>query len=587
MTAAATAEAGLPGSAATLPRSDKAGRRIQIATTVVALAIVAVALAPILIQAVLDKPIYDQRAVLTLGNFVKLFTFPELRSMAVDTLLFCAMAIAFSMVIGVALAILLGRTDTPAAGLLLSLLLWPLFISPLVIAFGAIMAYGPSGVVTGFLANTLGLGPLWNLYTIPGIAVISGITMVPATILYCLSAARQQDPAHEAAGRVVGASPARILWRITLPMMRPALIYSTVMNIVAALEMLAIPLILGAPVGIHLFTTFIYERGFESGSPDYGLVAAAAVVLMGLISVLLALQNALLTKTHRFVSIGTRIGRPAHLRLGRWRWVAFGLIALYLVLAVGIIVGTVVLRSFTYVLSPFVSPLDVLTIKNFTDILAVPVYFRSVVNTLAVAAITGTLGTAFFPPCPRLAALGVPLQAQSRRDRAGSAGAARHHGRARRLLRLGLRAGVRTPAQLDLAPRHRLSRPLHADRLWRHRAGTAADFVRFRSRRPRRRRRMVDDCVEDRAADRPPRLARVPDPARHPVDEGICGGGIPLLPRQRGDRLDHADALGAGPGRAGGGARRHPDHPRDPPDRRGDAGAEGEAQWLILRSPTS
>ncbi len=396
MTAAATAEAGLPGSAATLPRSDKAGRRIQIATTVVALAIVAVALAPILIQAVLDKPIYDQRAVLTLGNFVKLFTFPELRSMAVDTLLFCAMAIAFSMVIGVALAILLGRTDTPAAGLLLSLLLWPLFISPLVIAFGAIMAYGPSGVVTGFLANTLGLGPLWNLYTIPGIAVISGITMVPATILYCLSAARQQDPAHEAAGRVVGASPARILWRITLPMMRPALIYSTVMNIVAALEMLAIPLILGAPVGIHLFTTFIYERGFESGSPDYGLVAAAAVVLMGLISVLLALQNALLTKTHRFVSIGTRIGRPAHLRLGRWRWVAFGLIALYLVLAVGIIVGTVVLRSFTYVLSPFVSPLDVLTIKNFTDILAVPVYFRSVVNTLAVAAITGTLGTAFF-----------------------------------------------------------------------------------------------------------------------------------------------------------------------------------------------
>ena len=65
------------------------------------------------------------------------------------------------------------------------------------------------------------------------------------------------------------------------------------------------------------------------------------------------------------------------------------------------IVGTVVLRSFTYVLSPFVSPLDVLTIKNFTDILAVPVYFRSVVNTLAVAALIGTLwARRSLPPSP-------------------------------------------------------------------------------------------------------------------------------------------------------------------------------------------
>ena len=211
------AKAGSPPLASGLsaPRGDVAGRRIQIAVTLVALAIVLVALAPILLQAVLDKPIYDRQATLTLANFGKLFTFPELRTMAFDTFAFCLLAIAFSMIVGVAFSILLGRTDMPLAGPLMSVLLWPLFISPLVIAFGAIMAYGPSGIVTGFVGNTLGLGTLWNLYTIPGIALVSGITMVPATILYCLGAARQQDPAHEAAGRVVGASPARILLRIT------------------------------------------------------------------------------------------------------------------------------------------------------------------------------------------------------------------------------------------------------------------------------------------------------------------------------------------------------------------------------------
>ena len=47
------------------------------------------------------------------------------------------------------------------------------------------------------------------------------------------------------------------------------------MNIVHALETLAIPLILGEPVGIKLLTTLIYDKSFERGTPDYGLVAAA------------------------------------------------------------------------------------------------------------------------------------------------------------------------------------------------------------------------------------------------------------------------------------------------------------------------
>lgn len=377
-------------------RRQSSGAGIQLGIAAIAVVLVLVALAPILIQSVLDRPIYDDRAAFTFGNFVQLVTFPELRLMAWDTFVFCTMAIGFSMVVGVLFAILVGRTDLPAAGLLLSVLLWPLFISPLVLAFGAIMAYGPSGVVTGFVTNTLGLGQLWNLYTIPGIAIISGITMVPTTILYCLTAARQQDPSHEAAGRVVGAAPSMILRRITLPMMRPALVYAAVMNVVAALEMLAIPLILGAPVDIHLFTTFIYERGFESGTPDYGLVAAAAIVLMLMVGGLLAVQNLLLRRTHRFVSVGTRIGRPMVLRLGRLRWIMFALVATYVLFAVGLVLGTVFLRAFTSVLSPFVSPLNVLTLKNFADLFAIPVYSRSILNTLVIAVVTGVIGTALF-----------------------------------------------------------------------------------------------------------------------------------------------------------------------------------------------
>ena len=43
-----------------------------------------------------------------------------------------------------------------------------------------------------------------------------------------------------------------------------------------------------------------------------------------------------------------------------------------------VILGAVVLRAVTFVLSPFVSPLDVLTLQNFDDILSVDVYVRSI-----------------------------------------------------------------------------------------------------------------------------------------------------------------------------------------------------------------
>ena len=153
------------------------------------------------------------------------------------------------MVLGTALALLVGRTDLPGRGWILPLLLWPLFLSPQIIGFGAILAYGPVGFMTTFVANVTGTTP-WNLYSVVGIAVIVAVSHAPMTILYCIAAATQQDPSHSAAARVVGAGPQKILRRINLPLMRPALIFALIMNIVSALEQLAIPLLLGAPVGI-------------------------------------------------------------------------------------------------------------------------------------------------------------------------------------------------------------------------------------------------------------------------------------------------------------------------------------------------
>ncbi|MGV6873972.1 ABC transporter permease [Pseudochelatococcus sp. B33] len=376
-----------------LPVSQGRGILPQTVIACILFVLIAVPLAPMIVQAFLDKPVYYPDATFTLTNFTRFITDAEIRRTLATTALFCAIVVVFSMVFGTVFAILVGRTDMPMRGILLSMLLWPLFISPQVIGFGAILSYGPTGFMTVFASKLVGTSP-WELYTVTGIALVSGVASTPLTILYCLAAARQQDPSHSAAGRVAGAGPSRILTRINLPLMRPALIFALIMNIIHALETLAIPLILGSPVGIKFLTTLIYDKSFERGTPDYGLVAALAILLLAIVALLFIVQRLVLRRAYRFVSIGSRTGQLTPLALGRWRWPAFSFVVAYIVFGTLVILGAVGVRAVTMVFSPFISPLEVLTWANFRDIFSVDVYMRSIRNTLMLALIGATLGTA-------------------------------------------------------------------------------------------------------------------------------------------------------------------------------------------------
>jgi iron(III) transport system permease protein len=99
-------------------------------------------------------------------------------------LIFCLISIGFSLVFGTVLALLVGRTNLPARGFFANILLWPIFVSPLIIGFGAILTYGPSGYVSALFVNLFGGEAPWNIYTVTGLSLISGIAMVPMTILY-------------------------------------------------------------------------------------------------------------------------------------------------------------------------------------------------------------------------------------------------------------------------------------------------------------------------------------------------------------------------------------------------------------------
>ena len=80
------------------------------------------------------------------------------------------------------------------------------------------------GYAHDFVNKTLHIP--FDLSTVPGMAVLGTAVAVPVVFLVCQASLSGTDSALENSARSVGASPLRVLGRVTVPMLRPALLNS-------------------------------------------------------------------------------------------------------------------------------------------------------------------------------------------------------------------------------------------------------------------------------------------------------------------------------------------------------------------------
>jgi iron(III) transport system permease protein len=357
-------------------------------------ALVLAPLLPVLYTSFLDRPLYDPGGIVSLDNYVRLFSDPAFHKVIGNTVSFAILTTIISVGLGVLMAVVIGRTDIPGRSILSEILLWPIYLSPLVIAFAWVIMYSPAGFGTLFIKHFLHIKP-WNLYSIPGMAMVASVALMPIAYLYCSSSAAVADPALEDAARSMGAGPLRILLSVTLPLMRPPILYSAVLIFTIGLEVLSIPMILGGPVGIDFFSSFLYNRWLGGAQPDYGLVGAAAVVLLVIVTGLVLLQNSLLRETARFVTVRGKATRPHIFKLGQLRWILFAFICLYLLVAAVLPMIGLIMQAFTKFLTPLAPPWRFLTLNNMIVIFSYPAYVRSITNSILIALIGGFVTTLF------------------------------------------------------------------------------------------------------------------------------------------------------------------------------------------------
>ncbi|MFI1444472.1 ABC transporter permease [Streptomyces fructofermentans] len=383
---------------AVAPPPTRGPRRRLLSTTAshyllwaAALLVVVGPIVPVVAASLWSAPLYDGGGHPTWDNFHSLVTDRGWWTAVLNSVLFAALNTAGSILVGVACAVLLTRTDVPGRRLLTTFLLIPIALPGLVLIIGWAAMWTPAGFASSWLeTNTFLVMPV-NLYSIPGMAMVAMSVASPTVFLLCRGTLLSIDPALEDAARTLGAGPLRSLFSISLPLLRPAITNAALLVFALSMEVLGLPLILGFSSRINLISTYLYDHWVNDA--EQGLVSAGAVFLLIAVSGLLVLRNRLVGDVARFT---TTTGKPTGVRilqLGRARWLLAAAVALFLLVFVVVPLAGVLLAAFTSILSPFISPWSVLTLDNFTAVLDNPLYTDSIINSLLIAGVGGALTT--------------------------------------------------------------------------------------------------------------------------------------------------------------------------------------------------
>jgi len=367
-------------------------RFVVIAIT--ALAVMA-PLSLVIYQSFLDAPFFDPSAALSLDAYEFVFTEDDFWNAFWTTLILGGGMTAIAVPCGAVLAFLMVRTDVPGRNWLEPVILIPIFVSAVVIAFGYVVALGPVGIFSTTIKSLIGFVP-WNLYSLASLVVIAGLTHVPHVYLYTAAALRGLGSDLEEAARVSGAGPLRIAVNVSLPMVLPAILFAGVLVFFLGFELFGLPLVLGDPQGVLVLSTYLFKLTNKLGVPSYQLMAVVVVTIIAITAPLVYMQRLLLRQANRYISMRGKGLKVAPLRLGSWRWPAFIAIMAWFAFTVLIPLAGITLRSFVVTWGEGVKLADVLTLDHYRELMDYPNVVRGMLNTLGIGVIGGGVAVACY-----------------------------------------------------------------------------------------------------------------------------------------------------------------------------------------------
>jgi sulfate/thiosulfate transport system permease protein len=141
------------------------------------------------------------------------------------TLLVAAIAVPLNLVFGVAAAWAIAKYDFRGKNALLTLIDLPFSVSPVIAGLIYALVFG----LQGWFGESLRDHDLKVIFAVPGIVLATIFVTLPFIARELIPLMQAQGTEQEEAARVLGASGWQILWRVTLPNVKWALLYGVIL----------------------------------------------------------------------------------------------------------------------------------------------------------------------------------------------------------------------------------------------------------------------------------------------------------------------------------------------------------------------
>ena len=224
----------------------------------------------VLLNAVLVQSGDEGRIGATEGTFTAWYLLRTLTSRMSELLLWTPLlntlavalsTVAMALIVGVALAWLINRTDIAGRKWFATLLIVPFMLPSwtFALAWSTIFKNHAIGGQPGWL-EAMGIQtPNWMAYGYFPIVTIMVLHYAPLVILIVGNALKRMDSQMEECARVLGASRGVIAFKIIIPLVRPALLSSALLIFADCIGEFALPYILGLPVHFDTLSTGLYR----------------------------------------------------------------------------------------------------------------------------------------------------------------------------------------------------------------------------------------------------------------------------------------------------------------------------------------
>ncbi|MGO3131188.1 MAG: ABC transporter permease [Alcaligenes sp.] len=331
----------------------------------------------------------------TTAKYVAAYTDPFLLEVTFNTVVFVLGSSVFSTALAVFLAYLNTRTNMPMKGVFTVLSIVPMMIPHLLFSVSWALLLNPSnGLINMFLQDTLGLqeAPL-NIYSLWGMILVEGLLNMPVAYLIIAPAMASFDVSMEESSRVFGGGLWRTLTRVTLPILRPAIMAAFILAIVRALASYAVPRVLGTPGRVDVLATYLFEMISTGFAPDYGKAAALGMSVLSASIALIVLYRYMTAESSKYVTISSRGFKPTQLELHRAKIPLFIIVGIISLLMVVLPVAVLLYTSMVpYSMVPSARAFSLMSWANWIDVIQDPISKVAMKNSLFLAVVGASLG---------------------------------------------------------------------------------------------------------------------------------------------------------------------------------------------------